>query len=590
MLEKLLELARLFRSEGYELYMVGGTVRDLLTRREGSPDVDLATNARPAEVKRLANLTQPVAVVSVGEQFGTIRLHYARPAGAEVAPIPAPAVEADSVRPERTVEAPSLAAHPPDVDVIEITTYRSDVYSPDSRKPEVTFGDTLAEDLLRRDFTINAMARDPLTGEIVDLYGGREDLERGLIRAVGDQPEQRFDEDPLRMLRAARFAAQLDFAIEERTAAAISRQAPTLEKISRERIRDEFTKLLLTPNPATGIRLLVDLGLMPYIVPEVQGLQGVNQALAGRSKDVYEHVLRVVERTPPRAAARWAGLLHDIAKPRTRSVEGGQIHFFGHEDVGAVMARDILRRLKFDRPFIEHVSRLVKLHMRANAYTPEWTDGAVRRLMLDAGDALADLLDLSRADITSYRPEKQARAAARTNELENRIAWLRAEAERVPIKSPLDGNDLMALFDRGPGPWLRPVKDYLLGLVIDGQLAAEDRERAADLAREFMARGEAGNGSAEHAEDRRGRRDEEGKRGGEETGIAKNPKGREERREGEQGGVGASDGRPLPPGPPSSPAPGAAGPSAAERRRAQRRQSRGVVRGELGISPTPDRA
>jgi poly(A) polymerase len=547
MLEKLLELARLFRAEGYELYMVGGTVRDLLMRYEGSPDIDLATNARPAEIKRLANLTNPVAVVSVGEQFGTIRLHYAHPEAPAVSPAPTAEPPRAAAAPEgiRPVE---LATHPPDVDMIEITTYRSDVYNPDSRKPEVTFGDTLAEDLLRRDFTINAMARDPLSGEIVDPYGGRADLERALIRAVGDQPEQRFDEDPLRMLRAARFAAQLGFAIEERTAVAMARQAPSLAKISRERIRDEFTKLLVTPRPALGIRLLIDLGLMPYIVPEVLELRGVNQALAGRSKDVYEHVLRVVERTPPRAATRWAGLLHDIAKPRTRSVDGGQIHFFGHEDLGAVMTRDILRRLKFDRPFIEHVSRLVKLHMRADAYTPEWTDGAVRRLMLDAGDALTDLLDLSRADITSYRPEKQARAAARISELEARIAWLRAEAERVPLKSPLDGNDLMELFGRGPGPWLRPVKDYLLGLVIDGQLAAEERERAAELAREFVARGESG----ESEGDRGMAAPEDESQGSSPAALA-----------------------------------GPAGLSAAQRRQAQRRQSRGAFDASAGNPPPP---
>ncbi|MFI5273859.1 MAG: CCA tRNA nucleotidyltransferase [Ktedonobacterales bacterium] len=481
MLEKLLELARVFDANGYELYMVGGTVRDLLMRREHSPDVDLTTNARPDEIKRLANLTNPTALVSVGEQFGTIRLHYRRPEGA-----PADEPGAGGIVPA------AVASHPADEDVIEITTYRSDVYSGDSRKPAVTFGESLAGDLLRRDFTINAMARNPLSGEIIDLCGGNADLERQLIRAVGDEPEQRFDEDPLRMLRAARFAAQLGFAIEERTARAMARQAGTLAKISTERIRDEFTKLLMTPNPATGIRLLADLGLMPFIVPEVLELRGVSQQPAGRSKEVYEHVLRVVERTPPRAAVRWAGLLHDIAKPRTRSFEGGQVHFYGHEDVGAVMARDILRRLKFDRPFIEYVTRLVKLHMRANAYQPEWTDGAVRRLMLDAGDALPDLLDLSRADITSYRPDKLARAAARTNELEERTRVLREEAERVPLRSPLDGNDLMTLFGRGPGPWLRPLKEYLLGLVLDGQLAAEERERAEELARAYMAREAAG--------------------------------------------------------------------------------------------------
>jgi poly(A) polymerase len=475
MLEILLTLARTFHAAGFELYMVGGTVRDLLLHRDTPPDADLATNARPDDIKRLASRTHPLAIVTVGEQFGTIRLHYQAEAGAP------PAEDACAPTPTAVV-----AAHAPDVDVVEITTYRSDRYNPESRKPEVVFGDTLEGDLLRRDFTINAMARDPLSGDIIDPYGGRADLERGMIRAVGDDPERRFDEDPLRMLRAARFAAQFDFTIESDTAEAMGRQASTLQKISRERVRDEFTKLLVTPNPALGIRLLVDFDLMPYIVPEVLELRGVSQKPA-HSKDVYDHVLRVVSRTPPRPAARWAGLLHDIAKPRTRSVEDGKVHFFGHEDVGAAMARDILRRLKFDRPFIEHVSRLVRLHMRANAYTADWTDGAVRRLMLDAGNGLADLLDLSRADITSYRPDKVSRAVARINELEARCQWLREEAERVPLKSPIDGNDLMALFGREPGPWLRPVKDYLLSLVIDGQLAPDDRAGAEEVARAFLA-------------------------------------------------------------------------------------------------------
>jgi poly(A) polymerase len=187
---------------------------------------------------------------------------------------------------------------------------------------------------------------------------------------------------------------------------------------------------------------------------------------------------------------RWGGLLHDIAKPRTRSVEDGKVHFLGHDDIGAHMARDILRRLKFDRPFSEHVSLLVRMHMRANSYMPDWTDGAVRRLMLDAGDALSDLLDLSRADITSYRQDRVSRAAARINELEARCAWLRDEAERVPLRSPLDGHDLMELFGRGPGPWLRPLKEYLLGLVIDGKLAPDDRVEAQRLSAEFLSRNE----------------------------------------------------------------------------------------------------
>jgi len=467
MLEIILELARQFQGANRQLYLVGGTVRDTLLGRPSSPDIDMTTDATPDVIKRLTAPTHPNAVVLVGERFGTVRLHYVRPS--------APATSASD---EVTAASDDL--------ILEITTFRSERYDPESRKPEVCFGTHLEDDLLRRDFTINAMARDPLHDTISDPFGGQADIAARLIRAVGDDPEQRFADDPLRLLRAVRFATQLDFTIEPHTAAAISMQAATLEKISRERIRDEFDKLLLTPRPMAGLRLTVDLGLMPYIVPEMQELRGVSQRPGGHSKDVYEHVLRVVQNTPPRLATRWAGLTHDIAKPRTRSVENGQVHFFGHEDIGAVMARDILKRLKFDRSFVDHVSRIVKLHMRSNAYAPEWTDGAVRRLMLDAGDVLPDLLDLSRADITSYRAEKISRAAARVSELAARCERLREEAERIPIKSPLDGNELMTLFGRGPGAWLKPLKEHLLGLVIDGHLAPDDKIGAETIARTLL--------------------------------------------------------------------------------------------------------
>ncbi|GCE18460.1 CCA tRNA nucleotidyltransferase [Dictyobacter kobayashii] len=451
MLDIIKMLAEVFRAQQKQLYMVGGTVRDVLLQRGPSNDGDLATDARPEEIKRLVAPTHPTAVVLVGERFGTVRLHY-------------------------------------DDSIIEITTFRSERYDPESRKPEVCFGDSLEDDLARRDFTINALARDPLNGHIIDLFDGRQDLEDHILRAVGNEPDKRFNEDPLRLLRAVRFAAQLDFEIESGTRAAIARQANTLQKISRERIRDEMNKLLLSPHPAKGLDLLVGLGLMEWIIPEVIELRGVSQRTAtGRtSKDVYAHVLRVVERSSARPVARWGALLHDIAKPRTKSVEDNKIHFFGHEDVGAYMARDILKRLHFDREFIQNVSQVVKLHMRANAYTSDWTDGAVRRLMLDSGDILPDLLDLSRADITSYRIDKVNRAAARVQELSERCQVLQEEAERVPLRSPLDGNELMELFERGPGPWLRPIKDHLLGLVIDGVLAADDKEEATRIARQIM--------------------------------------------------------------------------------------------------------
>jgi len=434
-------------------------VRDVLLHRAQSNDADLATDAKPDEIKQIVAPTHPSAIVLVGERFGTVRLHYAN-------------------------------------DIIEITTFRNEVYNPESRKPEVCFGTELEEDLLRRDFTINAMALHPLTGEIYDPFGGRQDLEAHILRAVGNEPDKRFDEDPLRLLRAVRFAAQLDFTIEPETRRSIIRQASKLQKISKERIRDEMNKLLLSAHPAKGLDLLVELRLMEWIIPEVLALRGVSQQPQRtiQTKDVYAHVLRVVERSSPQLVCRWSALLHDIAKPRTRTVEDGKVHFFGHEDIGAYMARDILKRLHFDRDFIESVSKIVRLHMRANAYTPEWTDGAVRRLMLDAGDDLPGLLDLSRADITSYRADKVSRAAARVTELAERIQRLKEQAERVPLKSPLDGNELMAMFDRGPGPWLRPIKEHLLGLVIDGLLAPDDKEEAAKIARMLIEQQDSASG------------------------------------------------------------------------------------------------
>jgi poly(A) polymerase len=452
MQDTIITLAEAFRAQHKQLYMVGGTVRDVLLHRGESADADLATDARPDEIKRIVAPTRPSAIVLIGERFGTVRLHY-------------------------------------ETNIVEITTFRSERYNAESRKPEVCFGDRLEDDLSRRDFTINALAHDPLNGHIIDLYHGREDLEAHILRAVGEEPDKRFDEDPLRLLRAIRFAAQLDFTIELETYRAIARQATKLQKISRERIRDEMNKLLVSPHPAKGLELLIELGLMDWIIPEVLELRGVSinsRPNPPRSKDIYTHVLRVIERSSPRLKARWAALLHDIAKPRTKSVEDHKVHFFGHEDVGAYMARDILRRLHFDRDFIESVSQLVKLHMRINSYASDWTDGAVRRLMLDIGDDLPDLLDLSRADITSYRVDKVNQATARITELTERCLRLKEEAERVPLKSPLDGNELMALFQRGPGPWLRPLKEHLLGLVIDGVLAPDNKEEATRIAHELM--------------------------------------------------------------------------------------------------------
>src|SRR5437763_10605721 len=259
--DMIFKLAEAFHAQHKQLYIVGGTVRDVLLHREESNDEDLATDATPDEIKRIVAPTHPQAIVLVGERFGTVRLHYSH-------------------------------------NILEITTFRTERYNPDTRKPEVCFGTTLEDDLLRRDFTINAMARDPLNGHIIDLFGGRQDLEAHILRAVGNEPDKRFDEDPLRLLRAVRFAAQLDFTIEPETRRSIIRQSAKLQKISRERIRDEMNKLLLSDHPAKGLDLLAELRLMEWIIPEVVDLQGVSQQpqpRATRSKDVYSHVLRVVE-------------------------------------------------------------------------------------------------------------------------------------------------------------------------------------------------------------------------------------------------------------------------------------------------------
>ena len=441
-------LAAAFDRRGKALYLVGGPVRDMLLGRDASQDLDFTTPARPPEVKRLLEQAGADAIFAVGEKFGTIG-----------------GVFGDTI--------------------VEVTTYRSEQYEPGSRKPSVEFGTTLEGDLSRRDFTVNAMAVDVQTGRLVDPFGGRDDLARQELRAVGD-PAERFAEDPLRLLRAVRFVAQLGFATEPATRRAIEEQAASLATISRERVTQELAKMLVTERAGQAVRLLCDLGLMEQTIPEVLLMRGMRQDTY-HHKDVFEHTLQVIDQAPPRLVVRWAALLHDVAKPRTRSVENGQVHFFGHEHVGEQMTRRILTGLKLDRATIERVSQLVGLHQRANAYEPDWTDGAVRRFVREAGDVRDDLLDLSAADVTSRRPEKIRAGASRVAALRERIAELRAHEEVEKLSSPLDGNELMALAGRPPGPWIKPIKERLLSAVLDGELAADDKAGATVLAERLLA-------------------------------------------------------------------------------------------------------
>ena len=487
--EPIARLGEAFRDAGHELYLVGGYVRDELLGRAGL-DADAATDAHPKEIKKLL---RPVAdhLWTVGERFGTI--------GAKVGDY-----------------------------AVEVTTYRSDLYTEGSRHPEVRFGETLAEDLARRDFTINAVAADARTGEILDPFEGRKDLDSGVIRPVGD-PLDRMRDDPLRMLRAVRFETTLSrpdrpFAMTPGLEKAIRENARWLESISVERIREEFEKILVSENVAKGIRTLVRLGLMPYIVPEFMETVDVEQEADFHHKDVFEHTLLVVESVEPDPILRKAAFFHDIGKPRTLAYEhrctycgeksirktadegecevcGGrtlpkQIHFYGHENVGAAIARRAMRRLAYPKDDIDAVAHLVANHMRPYGYAASrdpWSDSAVRRFIRDAYLARGDrvlagvdtLLKLARADITGSAPRRRRVAEESWRSLKSRVEEIRAEDAIERLESPLDGNELMEHFGRGPGRWIKALKDYLQGEVIEGRLGKDDKARARELAEAY---------------------------------------------------------------------------------------------------------
>jgi len=293
----------------------------------------------------------------------------------------------------------------------------------------------------------------------------------------------------LRMLRAARFVAQLGFAVDSETRNAMTALAPELARISRERIYAELTRLLTGPCSGHGLDVLLDTGLLVQTMPELTLLaeEAFAERAFHREKDLWEHTLRVVEKVPNRPALRWAALLHDAAKPQTRSISPtGEVHFFGHERVGAELAESLLRRLGSDKQTIERVATLVALHLRPAAYDIDWTDSAVRRLVLEADDALDDLLDLTACDITSANARKLKQSERLMTSLRTRIADLEAATAAAELKSPLDGDELMAMFDQRPGRWIADVKDYLRELVIDGDLQTGDKARAGELAATFL--------------------------------------------------------------------------------------------------------
>jgi poly(A) polymerase len=435
-------LSQSARRHGYSLFLVGGSVRDQLMSRP-THDLDLTTDAPVEAIRTLLEESGPDVIYGIGEKFGTI--------GARVGEV-----------------------------TVEVTTFRN--------REEADPNDPLSAlytDLAHRDFTMNALARDLATGELHDPSGGEVDIKQHLVKAVGN-PGERFAEDPLRLLRAVRFAATLNFFIERETAEAIRKLAPLLEGVSRERVGDEMDKLLLAEPPSEGISLLDSLGLLAYTVPELLEMHEMERGPL-HYKEVYPHTLKVLDRTAPDLVLRWAALLHDIAKPQTYGITDGEVHFFGHEKLGAQMARRILTRLRRPHELVEQVEQLVAEHLRIGLYDEGWSDGAVRRFLRETAPVTERLFALSRADITSQRPFRVAAALSRIDALHERSEELKAQEEVEKISSPLDGNEIMQLFGGKPGPWIGKVKDYLLGLVLDGALPQDDKAEAERLAREYLA-------------------------------------------------------------------------------------------------------
>jgi poly(A) polymerase len=440
------ELGRLFQGAGHQLALVGGTVRDILLGRP-SPDLDFTTDARPEQIAALLRGWADTWW-EVGAAFGTV--------------------------------GGRKGDH-----LVEVTTYRDEIYHRDSRKPEVTFGDSLEHDLVRRDFAVNAMAVTLPDKTFVDPHDGLGDIARRLLRTPG-RPEDSFNDDPLRMLRAARFSASLGFDVDPAAVSAIRDMAGRISIVSAERVRDELVKLICAPQPRRGLALLVETGLADHVLPELPAL-ALEIDEHHRHKDVYEHTLKVLEQaidleepgTPPDFVLRFAALMHDVGKPKTRRFEAaGGVSFHHHEVVGAKLTAARMRALRFPKDVIADVSRLVELHLRFHGYgTGAWTDSAVRRYVADAGPLLERLHKLTRSDSTTRNRRKAMQLAAAYDDLVERIARLREQEELDSVRPDLDGNAIMAILGVPPGPVIGRAWAHLKEVRLDqGPLPADRAE------------------------------------------------------------------------------------------------------------------
>jgi len=439
-------LARAFKEKGFRLALVGGPVRDAILGRLGN-DLDFTTDAHPHETKKILKEWAD-HVWDTGIVFGTV-------------------------------------AGKRDDTTVEVTTYRTEKYEESSRKPDVEFGDTIEGDLSRRDFTVNAMALELTTDkpEFIDPFGGIEDLTKRILRTPASA-EQSFSDDPLRMMRAARFAGQLDFSIDQSVISAMQSMASRISIISAERVREEFVKLLMSNNPRLGITILVDTGLADLVLPEIPKLR-LEIDEHHHHKDVYEHSITVLEQAisqeeklgGPNLVIRLAALLHDIGKPKTRNlIEGGGVSFHHHEVVGARLSKARMKALRFDNDTIEAVETLVALHLRFHGYGEgEWTDSAVRRYVRDAGDLLVHLHVLTRADCTTRNAKKAERLARTYDDLEARIAKLAEEEELSKIRPDLDGAQVMQILDLKPSADVGKALDFLMELRMENGPLGEER-------------------------------------------------------------------------------------------------------------------
>jgi poly(A) polymerase len=429
------DLGRRFAAAGHELHLVGGSVRDALLGRLGD-DLDFCTDAHPEQTLALVK-GWAEAIWETGRDFGTI------------------GVQKDGLR-------------------IEITTFRAEAYDGVTRNPIVSYGKTLLEDLERRDFTINAMAVSVPGHVFTDPYGGVADLASKVIRTPA-APSLSFGDDPLRMLRAARFVAKLQFTVDPAVVEAMHAMAADLDRITAERIRDEFTKLICGADPVAGIRLLVDTGLADRFIPEISGLKLEIDEHA-QHKDVYEHTLMVVQNairlegdTGPDFTLRMAALMHDVGKPATKDVgRDGRVSFHHHEVVGARMTKARMKAMRYPKDVTSDVVELVALHLRFYGYgRGEWTDSAVRRYVTDAGELLPRLHKLTRSDVTTRNRRKAAALAADYDALEERMARLQAEEDLARVRPDLDGNAIMELLDIPPGPIVGQAWKFLKDLRLD---------------------------------------------------------------------------------------------------------------------------